>query len=685
MGEHPGEGHLGGGHLDARRGCGSRLGRTARLVALAAVGGVTCLVLVPVAINAATGGSALPVLGPHARWLWPSLVGLSALTACLAAWDRIGALLLRRRPAHPANRRSALDRVERFVRARVAGSLAEQVRLKLGVAPAVGPRLPTRVRHPLVVVGEPGSGKTTLLLRLAEALLARAALDPLRPIPVVVDLGGWRRDEDFDRWLLRVLADRYRVAARVGRAWLRERNLVLLFDDLDGLAPADRVECLAWITALNVPQVVLCTSGDEYEHLPRYDVVRVEPLSRTAVGDLVDACGPRLAGLRDELEKNPDLWDELRTPLAFGLLALAYRAGRAEYRGVLDTYLVESAARGAERPDRTVRALRFLARIARRERDLLARSRLPARHVWLDFVGPEVVWRLFRRAVPGALAGAAAALCFVVGVRLGLVAAAVTAAAAVLVPRSAFRATRGDARRGNLWAATGFVVGAVVVGAVAMLGGALVGQVARWPAPVGYGLVVVVTLLVAHGVTRDRYWAVVCALVPAGVMVLTGPSPELLAGLGTGLGAGAVTGGFVGGLREVWSGLRVRPVAALPWLPVAGAVGVGAAALAGAVVRPSAWGAVTGLLVGLAVAPIADRPLHAVAEVLARPLALDEFPLRRKAILHSARDRVLLVDEHRFPHDLVRDHLAGCDPVELAATVERRRAGLSPSGSGPTA
>ncbi|MFJ6676350.1 NACHT domain-containing protein [Actinosynnema sp. NPDC091369] len=666
--------------MDARR-----FGRTTRLVALAAVGGVTLLVLVPVAINAATGGSALPVLGPHARWLWPSLVGLSALTACLAAWDRLGALLLRRRPAHPANRRAALDRVERYVRARVAGSLAEQLRLKLGVVPRVGPRLSTRLRHPVVVAGEPGAGKTTLLLELAEALLARAALDPVRPIPVVVDLGGWRRDDDFGVWLLAVLTERYRIAPRVGRAWLRERNLVLLLDGLDELAPADRVECLAWITALNVPQVVLCTASDEHEHLPRYDVVRVEPLSRTVVQELITACGPRLDGLHDELEKNPELWDELRTPLAFGLLALAYRAGRAEYRGVLGTYLVESAARGAVRPERTVRALRFLARIARRKHDLVARPRLPARHVWLDFVGPDAVWRLFRRAAPGALAGAATALCFVVGVRLGLVAAGVAAVASVLVPRSAFRVTRGDPRRGNLWAATGFAAGAVVTGGVAALGGLLGAQVARWPAAVGYGLVVVVTVLVGYGVTRDRYWAVVCALVPAGVMVVTGPSPDLLTGLGTGLGAGAVVGAFVGGLREVWSGVRVRPVAGLYWLPLAGAAGVGLAALTGAGVRPSAWGAATGLLVGLAVTPIADRPAHLVAELLARPLALDEFPLRRKAILQSARDRVLLVDEHRFPHDLVRDHLAECDPAELAADVERRRGGLNPTGSGPTA
>lgn len=715
--------------MDARR-----LGRTSRLIALTGLGAVTLLVLVPVAVNLVTGGSALRVLGPYAVWLWAALAVLSALTVCLAAWEPLRSLVLRRRPSHPANRRAALDRVERFVRARVDGSLAEQVRLKLGVVPRVGPRLPTRIRHPLVVVGEPGAGKTALLLSLAETLAARARQDLSLPVPVVIDLGGWQRDDDFGEWLLRVLSSRYRIGARLGRVWLRQGSLVLLFDGLDDLTPADRVECLAWITALKLREVVLCGAGDEHRHLPRCDVVQVDSLGRNEVLDLITACAPRLEGLREALEKDPELWDEVRTPLAFGLLALAYRAGRAEYRGVLDTYLVESMARapsssprspdtssspsssrspstsgfpgfpgspgssgspssslgsrsssGSSSSERLVRALRFLARIARRRGDLQARSRLPSREVWLDFVGTDVVWRLFRRAAPGALAGAATALCFVVGMRLGLVAAAVTAVATVGVPRSAFIAVRGDVRRGRRWAVTGFMAGALVAGAVAVLGGLLGGLVLGLPPAVGYGVVVVVALLVAYGNTRDRYWALACALVPVGVMVVTGPGPDLPVGLGTGLASGVVAGAFIGGLRGVWAGLHARGAIGLRWLPVAGLVGVGSAAVAGGAVRPSALGAVTGMLLGLAVAPVVNRPFGPVAGLLARPLALDEFPLGRKAILQSARDRVLLVDEHRFPHDLVRDHLASCDPVEVAASVERRRAGLSPTGSDPTA
>ncbi|MEU4803151.1 hypothetical protein [Actinosynnema sp. NPDC023587] len=664
-----------------------RLARTSRLVALTGAGGVTCLVLLPVAINAATGGSAPRVLGPYTTWLWPSLVLLAAVTAALAAWNPLTALLVRRRPAHPANRAAALDRVERYVRARREGSLAEQVRLKLGVVPRVGPSLPTRTRAPLVVHGGPGAGKTSLLLELAEALVGRARADDDRPVPVVVDLGSWRRDVDLGDWLVRVLSRRYRIGARPARTWLRDRRLAVLFDGLDDVPGADRADCLARITALKLPQVVVCCSTDDHEKLPRYDVVHVEPLRRTDVEDLIAACGPRLDGLREALAKDPDLWDEVRTPLAFGLLALAYRAGRAEYRGVLDTYLVESAARGAGRAERAVRALRFLARIARRRADLVARHRLPHRRVWLDFVGPAVVWRLFRRAGPGALAGAVTALCLVVGLRSGLVAAGVAAVASVGLSRGRFPAPAVSRSRGFRWAATGFVLGAAGIGAATLLGDRLGGLVAGWPAWLAYAVVPVVAYLVGLGATRDRYWAVACALVPTAVSVFTGPSAGLLAGLGTGLCAGAVVGVFAGGLAGVWESLPGLPAAGRGprWLPVAGLVGTGLAAVLGAGVRWQAVDALTGLVVGLAVTPRCTRSCEPVAELLAKPLALDEFPLRRKAVLQSARDRVLLVDDNRFPHALVRDHVAECDPVELGATVERRREGLGPAGSAPGA
>ncbi|MEU5696101.1 NACHT domain-containing protein [Actinosynnema sp. NPDC020468] len=642
---------------------------------------MTCLVLLPIAINTATGGSAPRVLGPYAEWLWPLLATLAVVTGALAAWDPIRSVFVTRNPAHPANRVAVLDRVDRVVRERVEASLGEQVRLKLGVAPRVGPRLPIRSRVPLVVTGEPGSGKTTLLLELATTLVARAHKDDSRPVPVVVDLGTWR-GRDFGAWLLDELRRRYRLGHRLSRNWLRERRLVLLFDGLDDVPEGDRGDCLAWITALDLPQVVLCCSTDDYERLPRYEIVPVEPLRRTDVLGLIAACEPRLDSLRDALEKDPDLWDDVRTPLAFGLLALAFRAGRAEYRGVVDTYLVESAARHTS-PEKTLRALRFLARIARRRHDLDARSALPRRTLWLDFVDPPAIHRLFHRAAPGALAGGAVAFGLTTGLRLGLVTAVATAAAMIALHRGGFPARRKKVKAKRTLVAS-FAAGAVLAAGLSTVGALAGDRLARWPALTTFPLVMLITFLVGAGAIRDRYWAAAAALVPAIVMVWTGPTEAMLVGLGMGLTTGAVLGFLLGGLAKVWQDLGGVPGRGPRWLPVAGLVGAAGAAALHAPLMTDALAPVTGLLVGLAVTPITARSTL-LAEPLARPLALDEFPLRRKALLQSARDRVLLLDQHRFPHNLVRDHLAECDPSDLGASAARRRSAIRPSGFSPRA
>ncbi|MCP2094252.1 MULTISPECIES: NACHT domain-containing protein [Actinosynnema] len=778
-----------------------QLARTARTAALSTVGAVVLLVLVPTAFNAATGGSAPRVLGPLAPWLWPALAGLCAVAGVLVAWEPLAERWRQRRPHHPANREAALERVERFVRAERERALAAQVRLKLGVAPKVGPSLPTRMRAPLVVVGEAGAGKTTLLLELAEALLERARDDGARPLPVVVDLATWRGDTGFTEWLLARVESRYRISPRLGRVWLEDRRFALLFDGLDELSAAERARCLAEVSALGVAQFALCSRDADLPGLPEHEVVRVEPVRRGDVQALLAACGPRVAGLRDELEKQPDLWTELRTPLALGLLVLARRAGRVDYRrGVLDTYVAEAVSR-VPRAERLLRALRFQARVAAapQHRDLVARGRLPHRTGWLGFVGPDVVRRLFARVAPGALAGALAAACLVVGVAVGVLPAVVLALGSAALPWGRFPVGRGSAGRGRgrrsgrgqvrdrgellrgfRWAATGFVVGAVVTGVFAAGGGLLVWLITPWPWALRYGLVVAVAFGLALALLRDLYWAIACALVPASVMVLTGPSESLLVALGSALAAAAVVGVFLGGVEEVWAGLpadwervdRVpggvvpgevvggaasgdvsadsvavggtAPGSASPadsaspagsassagsasaedaspdttslggtssgdigaeelerssfragtgfgvavsgahrWLPGAGALGVVGALGAGAVVDPGvALAPSVGVLVGLLVLPLVVRPVDRIAELLAKPLALDELPLGRGALAQTARDRLLLVGDQRFPHAVVRDHLAACDPVDLAELARQVRPGGASAGSG---
>ncbi len=116
-------------------------------------------------------------------------------------------------------------------------------------------------------------------------------------------------------------------------------------------------------------------------------------------------------------------------------------------------------------------------------------------------------------------------------------------------------------------------------------------------------------------------------------------------------------------------------------------LGTGLAFWLGAPLTTAVLAPMTGVLIGLFSAPTSARehllPFELIstgmAELLARPLVLGELPLRRKALLHFAGDRMLLLHvegEYRFAHALVRDHLASCDPAELGAAVESRRAEL---------
>ena len=66
---------------------------------------------------------------------------------------------------------------------------------------------------------------------------------------------------------------------------------------------------------------------------------------------------------------------------------------------------------------------------------------------------------------------------------------------------------------------------------------------------------------------------------------------------------------------------------------------------------------------------------HYLAELLARPMTLDQVPLRKAALLQHAHQHILLIkpeSEYEFVHRLVRDHLACCDPVHLGEEVARR-------------
>ncbi|MBW4721504.1 NACHT domain-containing protein [Saccharothrix obliqua] len=436
---------------------------------------MTTLVLLPIAINVGTGGTAPGLLGDYQGWLWPAVAVLTALTVVLGAWERLRERDKPRLPGkwnHPANRAAALDRVEAWTRRRRAGSLVVrvQVELELSAEPDMIVRpvdwvddvdkpgvdaygsgqvaaLFEDTRHELLILGAPGAGKSTLLLDLCLALLAGARDDPDRPVPAVVDLASWsvsgyrrraegREPAEFGNWVVHQVAKRYGIPAGNVWAWLKNQRIALLLDGLDEVLAEHRSRCVDEINALRAEfgvQVAVCCRIQDYDRLKNrlelYAAFRIEPLSRSRLLDYFDSVRPALDGVEAALDHNKALWDFVSTPLMLNIMALTYSRSLSTsthgHRRLFDDYIVEMLVR-RRTPDapftdqQVLRALRFLARLAGKSwSDVATRRRLGHRAGWLDFVRMDSIIATYTWFVPTLLIGMSASSAVVVGLRYG--------------------------------------------------------------------------------------------------------------------------------------------------------------------------------------------------------------------------------------------------------------------------
>jgi hypothetical protein len=365
------------------------------------------LVLLPIAINVGTGGTAPGFLAPYADWTWP-LIGLLWLIAIVTALFEVRSRRLPtvsgRSADQPRNRPNALARVDRYLSQRVAGSLASRTRIALAVderpEAVVRPydllvqpldstpqQVPDdrdiatvfdQLQDSMLILGAPGAGKTTLLLDLARMLSEQAHVDEKKPIPVLIDLAGWSahqsrgRDDDpldspylagFVRWLLNELDARYGIPPAVGRTWLRRGRLALLLDGLDEIAKPDRDKLAPVLEELRrrylVGKIAVTCRTQDYELLPNqlilYGAVHIRPLTRQQVLDYFAAVGPELDGARATIEQDDELWDLVNSPLMLNVMILAYQGRAPEEvvagdvadlrRELFDTYISEVLAR----------------------------------------------------------------------------------------------------------------------------------------------------------------------------------------------------------------------------------------------------------------------------------------------------------------------------------------------------
>lgn len=88
-----------------------------------------------------------------------------------------------------------------------------------------------------LILGDPGSGKSTLLLQLARSLVDTQTLTESkhrRTVPIVLNCSSWDSvDRTFDRWMIRVAANVYRVPSSTLSYWARTGSLLVMLDGID--------------------------------------------------------------------------------------------------------------------------------------------------------------------------------------------------------------------------------------------------------------------------------------------------------------------------------------------------------------------------------------------------------------------------------------------------------------------
>ncbi len=664
------------------------------------------LVLLPIAINVGTGGTAPAFLAPYVAWTWPAIGVLwliLVLTALAEVRSRQRPVIASRSADKPRNRANALAQVDRYLQRRVDVSLAAQTRVALALdqRPEVVARPYDIVVRPLdsephslpedahiatvfddlefsmLILGAPGAGKTTLLLELARTLAEQAHADETEPIPVLVNLSGWtasvsRGPDDhprdspllagFVRWLLDELDNRYGIHPAAGRRWLVNGRFALLLDGLDEIDPAHRDKLAGVLDELRMSYsiarlAVTCRTHD-YEHLKTplrvQGAVDIKPLSRQQVLDYFAAAGPALDGARAAIEQDDELWDLVNSPLMLNVLLLAYQDRDPETvadlsdvrRELFDTFIVEVLSRRRRATTR-----QYDARTAVRSLRTLAlrtRNRRGAQSVILRWPNAD------GRDADGSVTYLLHSICLP-----ALLAGVVAGSTLVTV-----------AQYGVL---AGLTVAACALLLVYRLGSS--------------GNAVVLRMLDLSQLTVALV-AFVVGTAASGVLLVAATSlhdGDLI--FISGLLIGTIVGRAVRTLTLIpvyWRFLSARSSRWRigPWVLGGVVVGVALALLLGTGRTSTRLTEVMpGLIAGLVLLGI-RRYRPPGASLLYRVL-LDvllcwtgQLAWRRRAFLMYAADRFVLArtapGEYSFIHLLIRDHLADCDPDALAAKVDRR-------------
>lgn len=188
--------------------------------------------------------------------------------------------------------------------------------------------------HTLLILGEPGSGKTVTLLKLATSLIARSQADLSQPLPVVINLSSWaKQQQSIKKWLIQELYETYTVSKVLGKAWIEKEQLILLLDGLDEIEPQYQNAC---VQALNHfiqthvrTEMVVCSRVCDYESLSNklslQNIIYVQPLQPQQIDKYLKQAGAPLATLRSVISENPEIQTLASSPLLLSIMSMAYQ------------------------------------------------------------------------------------------------------------------------------------------------------------------------------------------------------------------------------------------------------------------------------------------------------------------------------------------------------------------------
>ena len=280
----------------------------------------------------------------------------------------------------------------------------------------------------LLILGDPGSGKTTTLLEVARDLLTRAEEDARHPIPVVLNLLSWSKDQrDIAGWLVNELVRRYQVAPKIAEEWVESNALLLLLDGLDEVSLDQREECVQAINtyrqAHGFVDMVVCSRSAEYKVLARKlklnGAVVLLPLTDRQIDAYLASLGQDVAMVRALLAADANLRVLCRSPLMLSIMVLAYRDASArdmlgfdtleeQRQHLFDVYVARMfQRRPGDKPYSPEETIHFLAWLARHMLD----KRLAIFHVedlrlkWLEVYEQQRHYRLRVALVLGLLDG----------------------------------------------------------------------------------------------------------------------------------------------------------------------------------------------------------------------------------------------------------------------------------------